>query len=293
MGGHEAQVGERFVDEPAGGPGRAAGVEPGNQLAGPGGAPGLALDQREHQQCQADDVQQPVDPLVVLQVERVDRERALERAVTPLGGPPRAGATVGSGLPRPGHAAYPPPGPGHPARPNERRDTPPRKATVHALLAAATPADPADPATWPDWRKLLPHLLASDALHSDNPQTRDLLVQVARSLNNSGDARTALSLIQPAVTLWTETLGTNAGRMDHEAQLARLHRGDSVTTFLRVLKTCGERRRARSRRLHRGAPRWPPVAARPPTRSSGPATTCCCACSSGRLRPGRAGLTAA
>ncbi|WP_045877054.1 hypothetical protein [Pseudofrankia sp. DC12] len=60
MGGHEAQVGEGFEDEPAGGPGRAAGVEAGDRPGRAGGAAGLALDQREQQQREADDVQQPM-----------------------------------------------------------------------------------------------------------------------------------------------------------------------------------------------------------------------------------------
>jgi hypothetical protein len=64
------RAGEGFEDEPAGGPGGAAGVEAGDLPVGAGGAAGLAFDQGEHQQRQADSVEQAVDALVVLQEHR-------------------------------------------------------------------------------------------------------------------------------------------------------------------------------------------------------------------------------
>jgi hypothetical protein len=83
LGGDEAHVGEGVEDESCGGFDGAVvvGVEADDLgLGGEVGA-GLALDEAEDEQGQADDADQGGDAPVVLQVERRDGERAFEVAV--------------------------------------------------------------------------------------------------------------------------------------------------------------------------------------------------------------------
>jgi len=85
LGGHEAQLAQRAEDERAGGAGGTTGVEAGDLPVGARAEAGLALDEREDEQGQADHVDEGVDALVGVQEHRRDRERALERAVAPFG----------------------------------------------------------------------------------------------------------------------------------------------------------------------------------------------------------------
>ena len=85
VGGHEAQPAQCAEDQCCGGAGGAACVETGDLPVGAGTEPGLAFDQAEDEQGQADHVDEGVDPLVGVQEHRRDRERALERAVAPFG----------------------------------------------------------------------------------------------------------------------------------------------------------------------------------------------------------------
>jgi tetratricopeptide (TPR) repeat protein len=51
-----------------------------------------------------------------------------------------------------------------------------------------------DPATWPEWTRLLPHLLTLDPGKSDNPQLRGLAVNAAWYLVKTGDTRAGYDL---------------------------------------------------------------------------------------------------
>ena len=84
MGGDEAQSGEGVEDEPAGGACGSARVEAVDLSVGAGTEAGLAFDEGEDEQCQADDVDECVDALVGVQEHRGDRERALDVAVAPF-----------------------------------------------------------------------------------------------------------------------------------------------------------------------------------------------------------------
>ncbi|MDX2759260.1 hypothetical protein [Streptomyces europaeiscabiei] len=54
------------------------GIKAGHGLLGAEGASDLPLDQAEHQQCQADDLDQSGDASVMLDEDRCDRERPFE-----------------------------------------------------------------------------------------------------------------------------------------------------------------------------------------------------------------------
>ena len=46
------------------------------------------------------------------------------------------------------------------------------RARTEAILAASDPGDPANPATWPQWARLMPHLLAADLAATSNDGLR-------------------------------------------------------------------------------------------------------------------------
>ncbi|MBL7521295.1 tetratricopeptide repeat protein, partial [Frankia sp. CNm7] len=81
------------------------------------------------------------------------------------------------------------------------------RRAAHQLLAVNDPGDPDDPLTWRTYADLYPHLLASDAVDSDDPQVRDLVVNEIFYLYRFGDHRSGLELAEHAHGTWTRSLG--------------------------------------------------------------------------------------
>ncbi|MFY1574606.1 FxSxx-COOH system tetratricopeptide repeat protein [Verrucosispora sp. WMMD703] len=78
---------------------------------------------------------------------------------------------------------------------------------VHAILAAANPKDPDHPGNWPTYAELWPHLLPSRTLTSDQPEVRQLLLDVARYMWIRVDFATCAELAEQAIELWQRRYG--------------------------------------------------------------------------------------
>jgi tetratricopeptide (TPR) repeat protein len=63
------------------------------------------------------------------------------------------------------------------------------------------------PGTWPEWARLLPHLLAVDPARSESPQLRELACHAAWYMVKRGDARAGHDLAEHLYRHWRETLG--------------------------------------------------------------------------------------
>ncbi|MGH3887092.1 MAG: FxSxx-COOH system tetratricopeptide repeat protein, partial [Pseudonocardiaceae bacterium] len=81
------------------------------------------------------------------------------------------------------------------------------RAYAQALLVAADPGDERDPACWPDWARILPHLLATDPATSPSPDLRKLACRVAWYLGDRGESHPARSLAEHLHRRWGEQLG--------------------------------------------------------------------------------------
>jgi tetratricopeptide (TPR) repeat protein len=65
------------------------------------------------------------------------------------------------------------------------------------------------PATWPEWARLLPHLLALDPASSGNPRLRSLARNAVWYLGKRGDARAGRDLAQHLHEQWQQALGAD------------------------------------------------------------------------------------
>jgi TIR domain-containing protein/tetratricopeptide repeat protein len=77
---------------------------------------------------------------------------------------------------------------------------------VSAVLAAAAPPDSDDPVNWPEWSRLVPHVLAV-APENAPASFRPLACGAARYLLVSGQAKAALTLTTRLHETWTAALG--------------------------------------------------------------------------------------
>jgi tetratricopeptide (TPR) repeat protein len=102
------------------------------------------------------------------------------------------------------------------------RLTPDQAAAIRehaeAILATSNPADPENPATWPQWARLMPHLLAADLATTDSPGLRQLACDACDYLMARGDTGAAHDLAADLHQQWRERLGG-----DHEHTLAIAH----------------------------------------------------------------------
>ncbi|BCJ58373.1 FxSxx-COOH system tetratricopeptide repeat protein [Micromonospora endophytica] len=95
---------------------------------------------------------------------------------------------------------------------------------VHAILAAANPKDPDQPDNWPIYAELWPHLLPSRTLASDQPEVRQLLLDVARYMWIRVDFGTCAELAEQAIELWQERYGPD----DPQALMMRFHLANAL-----------------------------------------------------------------
>ncbi|MFW6689451.1 FxSxx-COOH system tetratricopeptide repeat protein [Streptomyces sp. MAR4 CNX-425] len=75
---------------------------------------------------------------------------------------------------------------------------------AHSLMATADPKEPNDPSNWPRYAELYTHVIASDAVRSDQPWVRQLVLNVARYLYRWGDHDAAVEFSEEAWSAWTE-----------------------------------------------------------------------------------------
>ncbi|MGH3868082.1 MAG: FxSxx-COOH system tetratricopeptide repeat protein [Pseudonocardiaceae bacterium] len=81
------------------------------------------------------------------------------------------------------------------------------RAYAQALLVAAAPGDHQDPACWPDWARVLPHLLATEPATSPSYNLRDLACRAIWYLHSRGDSHSARDLVLHLHQQWVEHLG--------------------------------------------------------------------------------------
>ncbi|GAA4134506.1 FxSxx-COOH system tetratricopeptide repeat protein [Actinomadura keratinilytica] len=85
----------------------------------------------------------------------------------------------------------------------------------HQLMAKFDPEDPVVPTNWQRYADLLPHVLYSRVVESDDVWARQLVLNEIDFLFQWGDNKGFLELAQDAVSTWTRTLGP-----DHDQTLA-------------------------------------------------------------------------
>ncbi|MFF3503934.1 FxSxx-COOH system tetratricopeptide repeat protein [Streptomyces sp. NPDC003247] len=78
---------------------------------------------------------------------------------------------------------------------------------ARALLVANRPGDPEDPATWPEWARIVPHLLAVEPTTPTDPHLRTLSCDTSWYLIERGDADAGDRLARPLREAWLRDLG--------------------------------------------------------------------------------------
>ncbi|NUP14836.1 MAG: tetratricopeptide repeat protein [Streptomyces sp.] len=78
---------------------------------------------------------------------------------------------------------------------------------AHTLLAAADPKTPESPASWPRYAELYSHVIASDAIKSDQPWVRHLVHNIARYLFYWGDHDVSVDFSEQAWDSWLTIFG--------------------------------------------------------------------------------------
>lgn len=78
---------------------------------------------------------------------------------------------------------------------------------AHTLLAAADPKEPSRPQNWPRYAELYGHVIASDAILSDQPWVRGLVTNVANYLWYWGDHTVACEFTEQAYETWKAKFG--------------------------------------------------------------------------------------
>jgi cellulose biosynthesis protein BcsQ/tetratricopeptide (TPR) repeat protein len=82
-----------------------------------------------------------------------------------------------------------------------------RKREIQSVLAEAERGNPDSPESWPAYEALRPHLEPSDALSSDNPATRQLIIDMARYLWIRADHRGCQELAEATLDEWLPRFG--------------------------------------------------------------------------------------
>ncbi|WP_422752376.1 FxSxx-COOH system tetratricopeptide repeat protein [Micromonospora sp. WMMD708] len=81
------------------------------------------------------------------------------------------------------------------------------RVRIEAALGTVDPGDPRDTVTWPQWSMLLPHLLAADPAHTDNPDLRLRARDAIVYLLCRGDSRPAQQLADNLYQEWKRRYG--------------------------------------------------------------------------------------
>ncbi len=97
---------------------------------------------------------------------------------------------------------------------------------VCRLLAGADPQRPADPRLWPRYAEIVPHLEASRALESPDPDVRATVINCLRYLHLAGEYRAGLRIAEVAAGHWPGLLGAgHSGVWDLVHNQANMLRG--------------------------------------------------------------------
>ena len=83
------------------------------------------------------------------------------------------------------------------------------RAMAETLLAANAEGDETLPENWPQWARLLPHVLAADPAASENPHMREAGVAASWYLLRQGDYQGRHNLARRMYEKWRERLGAD------------------------------------------------------------------------------------
>ncbi|MFF2851531.1 FxSxx-COOH system tetratricopeptide repeat protein [Streptomyces sp. NPDC058001] len=78
---------------------------------------------------------------------------------------------------------------------------------AHTLLAAADPKSPGSPDSWAQYAELYAHVIASEAVKSDQPWMRQLVMNIAQYLYYWGDHEVSLDFSEEAWNSWRTIFG--------------------------------------------------------------------------------------
>lgn len=78
---------------------------------------------------------------------------------------------------------------------------------AHMLMAAADPKEPTQPGNWPRYAELYGHVVASQAIRSDQLWVRELVMNIAKYLYFWGDWEIAVDFCEQTWTTWQELYG--------------------------------------------------------------------------------------
>ena len=81
------------------------------------------------------------------------------------------------------------------------------RSRAEALLVASAPRPASNPATWPQWTRLIPHILAADLTATENPELRNLACEACDYLIARADFRLARDLASSLYQKFCERLG--------------------------------------------------------------------------------------
>jgi hypothetical protein len=78
---------------------------------------------------------------------------------------------------------------------------------TEAILAASDPADSGNPVTWPQWARLMPHLIAADLAATEDSDLRQMACNACLYLLARGETRTGHDLASELRQHWRDRLG--------------------------------------------------------------------------------------
>ncbi|WP_328592431.1 FxSxx-COOH system tetratricopeptide repeat protein [Saccharopolyspora elongata] len=79
--------------------------------------------------------------------------------------------------------------------------------SAEALLAGVVPGSTEDPAAWPEWARLLPHLVEVDPATTENERLRSLACDAALYLLRRGDVTSAMPFVRRLYERWRDRIG--------------------------------------------------------------------------------------
>ncbi|MFI0468572.1 FxSxx-COOH system tetratricopeptide repeat protein [Saccharopolyspora sp. 5N102] len=123
-------------------------------------------------------------------------------------------------------------------------------ASAEALLAEVDPGSTEDPGAWPEWARLLPHLVEMDPATTENERLRSLACGAALYLLRRGDVTSAMPFVRRLYEQWRDRIGpddihtlTAANEVAHSHyQLGEFHKAHALIedTLPRWQETFGD-----------------------------------------------------
>jgi tetratricopeptide (TPR) repeat protein len=122
------------------------------------------------------------------------------------------------------------------------------RETTHRLLGAANPGNPDDPRTWSMHAAVGTHLIASDAIHSDDITACRAVVDQIRYLERRGEYEESRRLGELAVAAWSRAPGAGGLGPEHELTLRAIR---DLANAMRALGSYDEARTITEEALNR------------------------------------------